>query len=171
LSPAVDAPTLATQIRLLTEVFATPLPDDPTQARIIEGFRESQILWDESTEHLRIVPAATDYITGPALANLRTSVTASARDFVALAGTDRLFDTRVTHVAADGAIVTSCDDGRLTNIEDLATGQKIPNNPSPPLVFFATWRMVPMAGHWAIASISLITQPDPRAHACLSAAA
>lgn len=166
--PAVGAPTLSAQIRLLTEVFATPLPADPAKAAIVESFRESQILWDESTEHLVIAPTATDYITGQALANLRASVSQSAKDFVALAGTDRLFNTSVTQVTADSAILTSCDDGRKTNIEDLATGQKIPNNPSPPLVFFVTWHMVPLAGHWAIASVNLVTPPDPRARACLS---
>jgi hypothetical protein len=168
--PAIGAPTLSTQIRLLTEVFATPLPDDPAKARIVESFRESQILWDESTEHLRIAPSATDYITGQALGNLRAAVSQSAKDFVALAGIDRLFNTSVTQVTADGAILTSCDDGRKTNIEDLATGQKIPNNPSPPLVYFLTWRMVPMAGHWAIASLSVAASPDRRTRDCVNAA-
>jgi hypothetical protein len=167
-SPGVGASTLSARFRLLTEVFATPLPADPVKARIVEGFRESQILWDESTEQLYIVPSSSEYIRGQALVHLRIAVTAGAKDGVALAGTDRLFDTNVTNVTSKSATLTSCDDGRQTNLEDLASQAKIPNNPTPPLVYFLIWRMVPVGGHWAITSFTVVSSPDPRVTSCLA---
>jgi hypothetical protein len=164
---AASATTASVRIRLLTEVFATPLPSDPAKAKVIEGFRESQILWDQSSEELRIVPATTQYITGKALDNLRAAVTSGAKDDVALGGTDRLYETSVTSLKGNRATVVSCDDGSRTNLVDLATGQKIPNNPGS-LTVFVTWQMASVGGHWAITSLDVISPPDPRASVCLA---
>jgi hypothetical protein len=166
---AASATTASVRIRLLTEVFATPLPDDPAKAKVIEGFRESQILWDQSSEELRIVPPTTEYITGKALDSLRVAVTSGAKNDVALGGTDRLYDTSVTSLTAKSATVTSCDDGSRTNLVDLATGQKIPNDPNGPLTVFVIWQMAPVGGHWAITSLDVISLPDPRASGCMTA--
>lgn len=165
---AANATTASVRVRLLTEVFATPLPSDPAKAKVIEGFRESQILWDQSTEELRIVPATTQYIAGKALDSLRAAVTSGAMNDVALAGTDRLYETRVTSLKGNRATVISCDDGSRTNLVDLATGQEIPNNPPGSLTLFVTWQMAPVGGHWAITSLDVIGPPDPRARVCLA---
>lgn len=162
----VSAATGSVRIRLLTEVFATPLPPDPAKAKVIEGFRESQILWDQSSETLGIVARTTEYITGKALENLQAAVESGAKDNVALAGTDRLYDTSVASLSGDSATVTSCDDGSRTYLEDLASLQKIPDNPSAPLTFLVIWRMVPVGGHWAITSLDVISPPNPRASVC-----
>lgn len=163
---AASRATASVRIRFLTEVFATPLPADPAKAKVIEGFRQSQILWDQATEELVITPSTTEYVTGRALASLRTAVESSARDGIALAGTDRLYDTRVTSLTADSATVTSCDDGSQTSVEDLATLQKFPSNTTSPQALFVIWQMAPVGAHWAIASIDVISPPDPRAKAC-----
>lgn len=162
----VSAVTASIKIRFLSEVFATPLPSDPAKAKIIEDFRESQILWDRSTEELTIVAPTTEYVTGQALASLRTAVTSGAKDQVALAGTDRLFDTRVTSAAADSATVTSCDDGGKAYLEDLATREKIPTDPSAPQRLLVIWKMAPASGHWTLTSLTVVSPPDPRAKVC-----
>jgi len=165
---AANVSTSSVRIRFLTEVFATPLPSDPAKAKVIEGFRESQILWDQSTEELRIVPSATEYITGKALVNLRDAVTSGAKDGVALGGTDRLYDTTVSWLTSKSASVTSCDDGSKTSSVDLATRQKIPNDPNAPQTVLVIWQMSPVGGHWAITSLEVITPPDPRFNVCLT---
>jgi hypothetical protein len=176
-SPAVNASSSAVaasatassvRIRLLTEVFATALPTDPAKAKVIQEFRESQILWDQSSEELRIVAPATEYITGAALGYLRAAVTSGAKDDVALGGTDRLYDTSVTSLKGNNATVVSCDDGSRTNMVDLATGQKIPNDPTGSLIVYVSWQMAQVSGHWAITSLDVIYPPDPRASACLT---
>jgi hypothetical protein len=159
---AASATSVSVRIRLLTEVFATPLPTDPAKAKVIEGFRESQILWDQSTEELHIVPGTTEYVTGKALDNLRTAVTSGAKDDVALAGTDRLYNTSVTSLKGNSATVTSCDDGSRANLVDLATGQQIPNNPSGSLTVLVSWQMAQVGGRWAITSLDVISSPDPQ---------
>ena len=37
-----------------TQVFASPLPANPAQAGVVEGFREGQVLWNrsENAQHL-----------------------------------------------------------------------------------------------------------------------
>jgi hypothetical protein len=53
-APSTTAPAApsgsaqAVRIGPYTQVFATPLPANPAQAKVIAGFREAQTLWDKS---------------------------------------------------------------------------------------------------------------------------
>jgi hypothetical protein len=46
----VSAPPARVSFGPFSEVFATAVPTEPAQARIIADFREAMILWDKSGE-------------------------------------------------------------------------------------------------------------------------
>lgn len=163
LSPAASAPTSSDHIGQLTEVFATPLPGDPAKAKVIEEWRQSEIVWDQSAESLRMAASASTYITGKALTSLQNTVQIGVEAKMILSGTDRLFNTSVTALTADRATVTSCDDGSETLYENSGTGQEF-SNPSPTVLVI--WQMTPKAGHWAMTSLTVVSSPDPRERAC-----
>lgn len=87
---------------------------------------------------------------------------------VILSGMNRLYDTSVTSLTDHSATLSSCDDASKVVDENPSTGQKYPNTPGATLVFLTIWQLVPTAGHWAIASYSLIPAPDPRERACVA---
>jgi hypothetical protein len=79
-APSTTAPGGSAQpVRIgpYTQVFATPLPANPAQAKVIAGFREAQTLWDKSDYTWHLAAPAQEYVTGQALTHLIAAVTAS----------------------------------------------------------------------------------------------
>lgn len=150
----------------VTEEFATALPADTAQARVIEGWRASQVYWEQSVQAWRVVASASAYVTGNALKTLHSAVATDVAYHVILTGTNRLYRTSVTSLTADGATVSSCDDGSKVIDENPSTGKKYQNQAGAVLTFFVIWQLVPAAGHWAITSYTLVPAPDPRERVC-----
>lgn len=151
-----------------TQVFDTSLPADPAQAGVVEGFRTAMILWDKSTETLRLVSPVTARVTGGALRNLKAALaSAKARDLVP-GGVDRFFKTRVAVISGTNATLTTCDDGSKFEEVNLGTGIPDPafSAPANERYLFETWRMVRLGGQWAISAVSPVTLPDSRAKPC-----
>lgn len=151
-----------------TQVFASALPAGQTQAQVVEGFREAQILWTRSEQSFRLVAPVRDYVTGQALNNLKAAMqSGQARDVVP-AGTDRLFRTQVASITGSRAVITTCDDGSgfrdvnpRTRRVDLALASQ------PQQDYLAeTWRMGLVGGHWAITGLTLASLPSPSAQRC-----
>ena len=166
-SPAGAAPLSVPISSRYSEVFATPLPADPAQAAVIAGFRKSQILWDQSTVALRVVATTTEYVTGGALTSLDKVLRSFTQNNLVPVGVDRLFDTKITSRTADGATLTSCDDGTRYNVADRATGQAEPPAPASQEYAFATFTMRPVDSRWALSSVTAVTIPDQRVKACM----
>jgi len=143
-SPAASGTPESVRIGPYTQVFATLLPTNPAQAKVMEGFREAQILWEKSDNAWHLVAPVTDYVTGHALTHLVAGITGRK------------------------ATVTTCDDGSKFKEENPRTGQvNAAYVPRPDQAYiFETWRMVQLSGHWAITDFSLATLPDPRAEPC-----
>jgi hypothetical protein len=151
-----------------TQVFASPLPANPAQAGVMEGFREGWVLWDKSENARRLVPPVRDYVTGQALTHLISAMKASkARDLVP-AGVDRFFMTRVTAIRGRHAILATCDDGSKFQEENPRTGKvNVAFAPTPGQAYlFETWRMVQLRGHWAITAFSVASLPSRSAEPC-----
>ncbi len=132
------------QIGSLTQVFDSPLPSDPTQAKIIEKFREGFTLWMKSDIAMSLVPPVTDYVTGDALTQMTAAVAAAKARNRVPAGTDRLFLTRVTAVTDTSATVTTCDDASKFREENPSTGEIDPAyTPKAGQAYvLETWHMV-----------------------------
>jgi len=151
-----------------TQVFASPLPANPAQAAVVEGFREGWVLWDKSQNARHLVPPVREYVTGQALSHLAATVKAGkARDLVP-AGVDRFFMTRVTAITGRNAIIATCDDGSKFREQNPRTGKvDAAFLPSPGQEYlFETWRMVQLSGHWAITAFSAATLPSRSAEPC-----
>jgi hypothetical protein len=151
-----------------TQVFASPLPANPAQAAVAEGFREGWVLWDKSQNARHLVPPVREYVTGQALSHLAATVKAGkARDLVP-AGVDRFFMTRVTAITGRKAIIATCDDGSKFREQNPRTGKvDAAFLPSPGQAYvFETWQMIQLSGHWAITAFSVATLPSRRAEPC-----
>lgn len=150
------------------KVFSTPLPASSAQAKVVEDFRESQILWDESDTAWRLVAPVGEYVTGPALLQLQDAVAASRQQGIVPAGTDRMFSTAVTALGFRNATVTTCDDGSRFEEQYRQTGQIDKQFRAAPnqQYMFLTWRMVKLAGHWAVNSLTIAQLPTPAAQRC-----
>lgn len=83
--------TQTVRVGRFTQIFDTPLPADPAQASAVEGFRTGMILWDKSTEALRLVSPVTASVTGDALHDLICEGRGS------LSGTRRMTATSSLH--------------------------------------------------------------------------
>jgi hypothetical protein len=169
--PAGDAATRVESVVHIgpyTQVFAGPLPANPAQAAVVEGFREGEVLWNKSEAAQRLVPPVRDYVTGQALSHLAAAVKSGKAGDLVPAGTDRLFTTRVTALTGPTAMVTTCDDGSKFREENPRTGKVDVSMPATPgqQYLFETWRMVRRGGRWAISAVSLALLPDPRAEPC-----
>jgi len=151
-----------------TQVFAGPLPANPAQAGVVEGFREGWVLWDRSQDARRLVPPVRDYVTGQALAHLTDSVKNGRAHDVIPAGVDRFFMTRVTSITSRNAVVATCDDGSKFREQNPRTGKVDPNFLGSPgqQYLFETWRMVRLSGHWAITGLSIAALPSLSAEPC-----
>lgn len=165
---AGPAGVTASSVRIgpVTEAFTTALPAGKAQARVVEGWRASQVYWEQSVQAWRVVASASAYVTGSALKKLHAAVATDVAYHVILTGTNRLYHTSVTSLTADGATVTSCDDGSKVIDENPSTGHKYPNQAGAVLTFFVMWQLIPVAGHWAITSYTLVPAPDPRERVC-----
>ena len=148
-----------------TQVFATPLPANPAQAKVIAGFREAQALWDKADYTWRVGAPVKAYVTGQALTNLIAAVAAGRAHHLVPAGAERLFLTHVSGITGSTATVTTCDDGSKLKEENHKTGATI-TIPLDQAYIFETWHMVKLSGHWGVTAFSLATPPSPRAAPC-----
>ncbi len=167
-SPPASGSPVSIRIGPYTQVFATPLPADPAQASVIEGFRKAQILWEKSENVWHLVPPVREYVTGRALYHLLAAMTSYKARHVVPAGTDRFFNTRVTGITNRTATVATCDDGSKFKVENPRTG-RVDTAAAPQAnqkYLFETWRMARLAGHWAITDFTLAILPNPRAEPC-----
>jgi len=149
------------------EEFDTPLPADPAQAKVIAGFRNAMVAWDQASVTLRVTGRQAQYVTGSALATLRKTVRAAAQDNLVQVGTDHLYDTKITSITGTKATVTTCDDGSAWNQADRTTGQTQAPVPVTQQYIFVTFYMVPLDGHWAYTDLTVTTYPDQRAKTCM----
>jgi hypothetical protein len=164
-SAAPGGSTPSVHIGPYTQEFATPLPADPAQAKVIEGFREAQTLWDKSDYTWRLAAPVKQYVTGQALTHLIAAVTASRAHHLVPAGTERFFLTHASGITGGTATVTTCDDGSEVKEENRQTGATYTTPPAQAYIF-ETWHMVKLSGHWDVAAFSLAIPPSPRAAPC-----
>ncbi len=169
-SPAGTGPgtPASVQIGRFTQMFAGPLPASPVRARIVEDFRQGQVLWNKSLSDWHLVPSVRDYVTGQALTDLTRAMSGGkAHDYVP-AGVDRLFMTRVTAAAGTSATVTTCDDASRFKQENPRTGKVDTSfQPMPQENYLSeAWRMVRRGGHWAITGLSISALPSYLALSC-----
>ncbi|MBO0814363.1 MAG: hypothetical protein J2P30_04310 [Actinobacteria bacterium] len=152
-----------------TLIFETPLPSDSVQAAVIRDFRTAQVLWVRSDTAHRLVAPIRSYLTRN---ELRRLAGGSIRQFKITgdvpAGSDRMFQTRVTVLSAHRADISTCDDSSGYRAKNLATGNVDTQYNSPPnkQYLYETWHMTRLGAHWAIASVAPVTLPDPRAKPC-----
>lgn len=165
-SPTASGSPVSVRIGPYTQVFATPLPADPAQASVIEGFRKAQVLWEKSENVWRLVPPVTEYVTGSALFHLLAAIASSKAMHLVPAGTDRFFSTRVTGITGRKATVATCDDGSKYRTENARTGRALPPPQANLRYLFETWRMTRLSGHWAITGFTTASLPNPRAEPC-----
>ena len=165
-SATISAPPDAVGINGFTQLFGTPLPANLAAARVMASFREAMVLWGESSENLFLAPPVTDYVVGDARKHLNAVLATEKKDNYLPAGTDRLWNTKVTAVSADSATLTTCDDGTKYVQENPNTGETLPTAAPDQQYLFEIWNLVPLDGHWAITSFTLVLSPDPRAAAC-----
>lgn len=166
---AVSGSTEEVQVGPETEVFDSPLPRSPAEAKVIEDFRKAQVLWDESDTAQRLVARVTDYVTGEALLHLRAAVAAAARKYdLVPAGKDRMFKTRVTILTARSATVATCDDASKLREKNGRTGKIDAQLVAPPdqQYLFVAWRLVRLSGHWDTTGFSITSLPAPAARPC-----
>jgi hypothetical protein len=156
------------QLGPYTQVFDTPLPADPTQAKIIEGFRQGFTLWMKSDIEMALVPPVTNYVTGHARGHMIHAVAAAKARNRVPAGTDRFFLTQVMAMTDNSATVTTCDDTSKFREENPRTGEIDPAyTPKAGQEYvFETWHMVLESGTWAISDFSFAIPPNPRAATC-----
>jgi hypothetical protein len=169
-STPASAPPLVVRTGGYTQEFATPLPANPAQASVIEGFRKVTILWNRSLIAWHLVAPVTGYVTGKALVTLGQAMRFNKKFDVKIAGVDRLYSIRVTGITGRRATVTSCDDARKFEEVNARTGQVDPRFTSSPdkAYLFEIWHMVKLSGHWALASFTPYTSPSTQAELCRS---
>lgn len=148
-----------------TEVFATPLPADPAQAKVIAGFREVQSLWTRADYTWHLGAPVKAYVTGYALTHLIAAVTAYRAHHLVPAGTERFFLTHISGITGSTATVTTCDDASKVKQENRQTGATYTIPPGQAYAF-ETWHMVKLSGHWGVTAFSLAIPPSPRAAPC-----
>ncbi len=165
-SATISAPPDAVGINGFTQLFGTPLPANPADARVMASFREAMVLWGESTGNLFLAPPVTAYVVGDARKHLDAVLATEKKDNFLPAGTDRLWDTKVTAITAHSATLTTCDDGTKYTQENPNTGETLPTAAPDQQYLFEIWNLVPLDGHWAITSFTLVVNPDSRAAAC-----
>lgn len=151
-----------------TQVFASPLPANPAQAAVVEGFREGQVLWEKSENAQHLVPPVRDYVTGQALTHLTTAMNGYKARGLVPAGEDRFFNTRVTTITGRNAVVATCDDGSKFRVLNQRTGKLDASFLPPPgqEYLFEDWRMAQLNGQWAISGFSISMLPSRSAEPC-----
>lgn len=165
-SPAAPADSAeSVHVGRYTVVFASPLPANPAQAKVIAGFRESQVLWDKSDYTWRLAAPVRKYVTGQALTYLIDAVTASRARHLVLAGSERFFLTHVSDITGSTATLTTCDDGSKVKERNVQTGVTYATPPSQAFAL-QTWHMAKISGHWGVTAYSLAMPPSSRAAPC-----
>lgn len=155
-SPA-HVTTQTVRVGRYTQIFDTPLPADPAEASVVEGFRTGMILWNKSEEASMLVSPVTAYVTSGALDHLKDALVSAKAMKLIPGGRDRLFGTRVTVISGARATITTCDDGGQVEELNSSTGVPDPgdNTPANLRYDFETWQMVRLDGHWAISAFTL----------------
>jgi len=172
-APARPAHQASTSAALLhagaqTLIFETPLPSDSVQAAVIRDFRMAQVLWVRSDTAHRLVAPIRSYLTGTELHRFGGSIRQFKMTGDVPAGTDRMFQTRVTVRSAHRADVSTCDDTSGYRAKNLATG-KLDSRYTAPVdqqYLYEIWHMTRLSAHWAITKITVVMLPDPRAKPC-----
>jgi hypothetical protein len=156
------------QVGPMSEFFDSPLPADPAQAAVVEGFRTAMIAWDQSERSAKLTPSVTTVVTGPALVNLKAAIKWLNSNAVTPGGADRLFDTRVTALSASGATVTSCDDG--SKFVDLNKSTGLPDQeltaPADQQYLLLTVQMTRQDNRWGISRLTVSMLPNALAKPC-----
>jgi hypothetical protein len=153
----------------LTEIFDGPLPADPAQASVIEGFRAGEILWDKSQEEHKLVSPVTSDVTGAALTALKMTL---SRELIPAqvvpSGSDRNFTTRVAALSGASATVTTCDDGsKFVEVNPRTGVVDTTLNATPDQEYiFVTWQMTRLDGHWAVSKVTPVYLPNALAKPC-----
>src|SRR5215469_13010782 len=99
------------QIGLYKQEFAGPVPFNPAQASVIDGFRQAEVLWNKSEQAWQLVAPVTEFIVGDALSHLSKAIAVDKQQGIVVVGTDEFFMTTVTSLSATSATVTTCDNG------------------------------------------------------------
>jgi hypothetical protein len=169
-APAVSAPPSTITFGPFTEDFATALPSDPAQLKVIADWREAMIFWDKSSEDEAMESPVSSYATGSAVNTLKGVLSNEASRHFIPAGVDTLFSTRATVAGNNHATVVSCDDGSQYTIKDTQTGTV--STPAPPNEDYVqvTWEMTMVAGHWAMSSVTVVDLPAAAAKSCQATA-
>jgi hypothetical protein len=149
-----------------TQVFATPLPANPAQAKVIAGFREALTL-EGRADHTRHLGAPVRaYVTGQALTGLTAAVTGYRARHLVPVGAERYFLMHVSGITGGTAVVTTCDDASKTKLVDPQTGATY-TMPLDQAYAFEAWHMVKLSRHWGVTAFSFAMPPSPRAAPCL----
>jgi hypothetical protein len=169
-SPANQASTSAAVLHAgaQTLIFETPLPSDSGQAAVIRDFRLAQVLWVRSDTAHRPVAPVRSYLTKAELQRFAGSIRQFKITGDVPAGTDRMFQTRVTVLSAHRADVSTCDDTSGYRAKNLATGN-LDSRYTVPVAqqyLYEIWHMARLGAHWAIDKITVVMLPDPRAKPC-----
>jgi hypothetical protein len=85
--------TETVRVGRVTEVFDASVLADPAQARLVEGFRTTVILWAGSREDFKLASPVTACVTGAGLRDLDDALTSATPARIVPSGTDRLFKT------------------------------------------------------------------------------
>jgi hypothetical protein len=165
-TPTVSAPPSRVILGPFTEVFATALPADPAQAKVIADWREGMILWDKSSEDQALASPVSSYVTGSAASTLKSLLSSEAKNHFISAGVDTLFDTRATISDSTHATVTTCDDGSMYTTMDTQTKALASVAPLNQQYIEATWGMTLVGGHWTMSSIKVAGLPAAAAKPC-----
>jgi hypothetical protein len=166
--PASSTPAAVLHVGEQVLIFDAPLPSDPAQAAVIRDFRQAQVLWVRSQTAYHLVAPVRSYIAGTQLRRIAPSIRRLRSMGDVPAGTDRMFQTRVTLLSARRADVSTCDDTSGLGAKNLATGQLDPRFIAPPnqRYLYENWHMTQLGAHWAITGLTFATLPDPRAKPC-----
>jgi hypothetical protein len=172
-APASPAPAASTSAAVLhagaqTLIFETPLPSDSAQAAVVRDFREAQVLWVRSDTAHRLVAPIRSYLAGKELHRIAGSIRQFKTTGDVPAGTDRMFQTRVTVLSAHRADISTCDDTSGYKAKNLATGDldSRVTAPADQQYLYEIWHMTRLGAHWAITDITVAMLPDPRAKPC-----
>ena len=172
-APASPAPAGSTSAAVLhagaqTLIFETPLPSDSAQAAVIRDFRKAQVLWVRSDTAYRLVAPIRSYLAGMELRRIAGSIRQFKTTGDVPAGTDRMFQTRVTVLSAHRADISTCDDASGYRAKNPATGHLDSRYTAPAnqQYLYEIWHMTRLGAHWAITNLTLAMLPDPRAKPC-----
>jgi hypothetical protein len=135
---------------------------------VIRDFRLAQVLWVRSDTAHRLVAPVRSYLTKAELQRFAGSIRQFKITGDVPAGTDRMFQTRVTVLSAHRADVSTCDDTSGYRAKNLATGN-LDSRYTVPVdqqYLYEIWHMARLGAHWAIDKITVVMLPDPRAKPC-----